>query len=29
LIRETVSAILQTLNEKGFELNYRLSAPAG
>jgi len=29
LIRETVSAILQTLNEKGFELNYRLSSPAG
>jgi protease-4 len=24
LIRETVSAILETLNEKGFELNYRL-----
>jgi protease IV len=29
LIRETVSAILETLNEKGFELNYRLSSPAG
>ena len=29
LIRETVSVILETLNEKGFELNYRLSSPAG
>jgi protease-4 len=29
LIRETVSAILETLSEKGFELNYRLSSPAG
>ena len=29
LIRETVSAILQTLNEKGFELNYRLLSPTG
>jgi len=29
LIKETVSTILQTLNEKGFELNYRLSLPAG
>jgi hypothetical protein len=24
LIRETVSAVLETLHEKGFELNYRL-----
>jgi protease-4 len=29
LIRETVSIILETLKEKGFELNYRLSSPAG
>jgi protease-4 len=29
LIRETVSVILETLKEKGFELNYRLSSPAG
>jgi protease-4 len=29
LIRETVSAILEILSEKGFELNYRLSSPAG
>jgi len=29
LIRESVSAILQILNEKGFELNYRLFSPAG
>ena len=29
LIRETVSAILETLNEKGFELNYRLLSPTG
>jgi len=27
LIRETVSVILETLKEKGFELNYRLSIP--
>jgi protease-4 len=27
LIRETVSAILETLNEKGFELDYRLFTP--
>jgi protease-4 len=29
LIRETVSVILETLKEKGLELNYRLSSPAG
>jgi protease-4 len=29
LIRETVSVILETLKEKGFELNYRLSTPTG
>ena len=29
LVRETTSAILDILNEKGFELNYRLSSPAG
>jgi protease-4 len=29
LIRETVSAILETLNEQGFELNYRLLSPTG
>ena len=29
LIRETVSLILETLKEKGFELNYRLSIPTG
>jgi protease-4 len=29
LVKETTSAILDTLNEKGFELNYRLSSPAG
>jgi protease-4 len=29
LIRETVSVILETLKEKGFELNYRLSIPTG
>jgi len=29
LIRETVSVILETLNEKGVELNYRLLSPAG
>jgi len=29
LIKEMVSAILETLNEKGLELNYRLSSPAG
>ena len=29
LVREATSAILDTLNEKGFELNYRLSSPAG
>jgi len=27
LVRETTSAILDTLNEKGFELNYRLLSP--
>jgi protease-4 len=29
LVRETTSAILDTLNEKGFELNYRLLSPTG
>lgn len=29
LIKETVSVILETLKEKGFELNYRLSIPTG
>jgi protease-4 len=29
LIREAVSAILETLNEKGFELDYRLFTPRG
>jgi protease-4 len=29
LIRETVSAILETLHEKGFELNYRLGLSMG
>jgi len=29
LIRETVSAILEALNEQGFELNYRLLSPTG
>jgi protease-4 len=29
LLKETVSIILETLNEKGFELNYRLSSPTG
>jgi protease-4 len=29
LIRETVSVVLETLKEKGFELNYRLSIPTG
>ena len=31
LIRETVSAVLETLQEKGFELNYRLGlwSPTG
>jgi protease-4 len=29
LARETASAILEILNEKGFELNYRLMSPAG
>ena len=29
LIRETVSAILETLNEQGFELSYRLLSPTG
>ena len=29
LVKETTSAILETLNEKGFELNYRLLSPAG
>ena len=29
LVRETTSAILDILNEKGFELNYRLFSPAG
>jgi protease-4 len=29
LIKEMVSTILETLNEKGVELNYRLSSPAG
>ncbi len=29
LIKETVSVILETLKEKGFELNYRLSTPTG
>jgi protease-4 len=29
LIKEMVSTILETLNEKGVELNYRLSSPTG
>jgi len=29
LVRETTSAILDTLSEKGFELNYRLFSPTG
>jgi protease-4 len=29
LARETASAIVEILNEKGFELNYRLMSPAG
>jgi protease-4 len=29
LIKETVSVVLETLKEKGFELNYRLSTPTG
>ncbi len=29
LVKETASTILETLNEKGFELNYRLLSPAG
>jgi len=29
LVKETTSAILETLKEKGFELNYRLLSPAG
>jgi protease-4 len=29
LVRETASAILETLSEKGFELNYRLLSPTG
>jgi protease-4 len=29
LVRETASALLDTLNEKGFELNYRLFSPTG
>jgi protease-4 len=29
LVRETASIILETLNEKGFELNYRLLSPGG
>jgi len=29
LVREITSAILDTLNEKGFELNYRLFSPKG
>jgi protease-4 len=29
LIRETVSVVLETLKEKGLELDYRLSSPAG
>jgi protease-4 len=29
LVKETTSAILDTLNDKGFELNYRLSSPTG
>jgi protease-4 len=29
LVRETASAILEILNEKGFELNYRLLSPTG
>ena len=29
LVRETTSAILDTLSEKGFELNYRLFSPIG
>lgn len=28
LVKETTSAILETLNDKGFELNYRLLSPA-
>jgi protease-4 len=29
LVRETASTVLEILNEKGFELNYRLSSPTG
>jgi len=29
LVKETASTILETLSEKGFELNYRLLSPAG
>jgi protease-4 len=29
LVREATSAVLDTLNEKGFELNYRLFSPTG
>jgi protease-4 len=29
LVREATSAVLDTLNEKGFELNYRLFFPTG
>jgi protease-4 len=29
LVRETASTILEILNEKGFELNYRLLSPMG
>ena len=29
LVREITSAILDTINEKGFELNYRLFSPTG
>ena len=29
LIKEAISGILETLNAKGFELNYRLSSPTG
>jgi protease IV len=29
LVKETTSAILDTLNDKGFGLNYRLSSPTG
>ena len=29
LVKETTSAVLETLSEKGFELNYRLFSPTG